>query len=244
MDPQVITRWTAQECGNVESPGHYRLVGWTRNSYDHNLTNGNARFHLNRNGLLCGSVDYSAGTNYNRSETAPFIGRWRDGSVQLDREDAAAALDVDLDMWTQFDASHTYAWEERYHGGRSRFYYSGRAVQGNDNILKLVGTYKMSGRNATGTFEYVVESAVERVDGVQTDADFEGSCIICFSEPADVGFVHGDSAHVCCCLFCANRVVVSGHDCPMCRRAVDKVASKGELGAMEGVTCFDLAPRS
>ncbi len=47
-------------------------------------------------------------------------------------------------------------------------------------------------------------------------------CIICLSEPREVGFLHGDSVHRCVCRGCSAHVAV-GAPCPLCRRPVERV---------------------
>ena len=54
------------------------------------------------------------------------------------------------------------------------------------------------------------------------DAD-ELTCLICMEKPTDATLAHGDSAHVCCCLECAQNLQNLGHSCPMCRKPIEAV---------------------
>ena len=126
---------TAKDFGKA---GVYKCVVATVNDYDGNLTEGKSLINIDLDGKISGSIDYSAGTNYNEAEAAPIEGAHvgKDG--------------LDLEKWTRFQDDHTVYWAEKYHGGNSDFYYSGKFEESG----KLTGTYKMGGRNATGTFTW------------------------------------------------------------------------------------------
>ena len=48
-------------------------------------------------------------------------------------------------------------------------------------------------------------------------------CMTCLTAPSDATFVHGDTAHTCCCFACANKVFRKNRQCPICRQRVDSV---------------------
>ena len=51
----------------------------------------------------------------------------------------------------------------------------------------------------------------------------EHTCVICFDETRDATIVHGGTAHVCCCLRCAEQLQQQGQSCPMCRLPIESV---------------------
>ena len=55
-----------------------------------------------------------------------------------------------------------------------------------------------------------------------SDVD-ELTCVICFERPTDATFVHGSTAHVCCCLSCAQSLFQQMQFCPMCRKPIESV---------------------
>ena len=65
-----------KSCGFGDDAGIYSCNMWTKNDADGNLTKGKARIRFTPDGYMSGSVDYSAGTNYNPAETSPVIGYW------------------------------------------------------------------------------------------------------------------------------------------------------------------------
>jgi len=51
----------------------------------------------------------------------------------------------------------------------------------------------------------------------------ELTCVVCMDRPTDATLVHGNSAHVCCCLVCANNLKSLDKSCPMCRKPIETV---------------------
>lgn len=47
-------------------------------------------------------------------------------------------------------------------------------------------------------------------------------CVICLSNPREVGFLHGPSVHKCVCRDCA-QLIQPGTPCPMCRQSIERV---------------------
>jgi E3 ubiquitin-protein ligase Mdm2 len=41
--------------------------------------------------------------------------------------------------------------------------------------------------------------------------------------PKDASIVHGETAHICCCLGCARELKEKGSGCPICREPIDAV---------------------
>ena len=72
---------------------------WTINDFDGNLTKGVARIRLTPDGYMTGSVDYSAGTNYNPAETSPIIGLWL-GVSNPQEEQKTSIVTPDTQKWT------------------------------------------------------------------------------------------------------------------------------------------------
>jgi hypothetical protein len=48
-------------------------------------------------------------------------------------------------------------------------------------------------------------------------------CIVCFSNPKNSVFIHGDEAHQSCCYACANQIKNKDNKCPLCRKTIDSV---------------------
>lgn len=51
-------------------------------------------------------------------------------------------------------------------------------------------------------------------------------CVLCMVNPADSGFLHGNSVHVCACQDCAlkyRRESSTRDTCPVCRQLIDRV---------------------
>ena len=51
----------------------------------------------------------------------------------------------------------------------------------------------------------------------------ELACVICMENPTDATLVHGSTAHVCCCLPCAQNLKRLEQSCPMCRKPIESV---------------------
>ena len=51
----------------------------------------------------------------------------------------------------------------------------------------------------------------------------DDTCVICMEAPTDATLVHGGSAHVCCCLSCAQNLQRLEQTCPMCRKPIEQV---------------------
>ena len=60
-----------------------------------------------------------------------------------------------------------------------------------------------------GASKPVVEEDVSREDS---------ECVVCFANVRNVGFLHGDDVHICCCRECASKL----DKCPMCRSPISK----------------------
>lgn len=48
-------------------------------------------------------------------------------------------------------------------------------------------------------------------------------CVICLIAPRNASLVHAGTAHLCCCMPCANQVQACGERCPMCRAPIEAV---------------------
>lgn len=78
-------------------------------------------------------------------------------------------------------------------------------------------------------FEAMQLDAVQQVeaaygsssDHVQNEID--QLCCICMVSQRDASMVHGDTAHICCCLECARTLVAKGNPCPICNEPIDTV---------------------
>lgn len=52
--------------------------------------------------------------------------------------------------------------------------------------------------------------------------DDEDLCVICLTQPRQVGFLHGSSVHKCVCTECA-ALTSTGQPCPMCRAPITAI---------------------
>ena len=66
-------------------------------------------------------------------------------------------------------------------------------------------------------------ASLATLDSSGGDAADELMCVICMDRPTDATLVHGASAHVCCCLECANSLYARDQSCPMCRKPIESV---------------------
>jgi hypothetical protein len=48
-------------------------------------------------------------------------------------------------------------------------------------------------------------------------------CVICLERPKDAMIVHGGTGHVCCCTTCAQELVRTGANCPICLAPIERV---------------------
>jgi E3 ubiquitin-protein ligase Mdm2 len=48
-------------------------------------------------------------------------------------------------------------------------------------------------------------------------------CSMCFINPKNASFIHGQSSHQVCCYQCAKRIYNSKDRCPICRRKIEKI---------------------
>ena len=53
--------------------------------------------------------------------------------------------------------------------------------------------------------------------------DSDDTCVVCMDAPRDTMLLHGDIGHTCCCGDCAQILVASGQDCPICRAPIEQV---------------------
>ena len=95
-------------------PGTFKCKVKTINDYDGNLTEGIGYINISLLGKVSGTVDYSAGANYNQAEAAPIEG------------ELIFTHAPDPNKWSRYEDDHTIYWAEKYHGGTSDFYYSGK----------------------------------------------------------------------------------------------------------------------
>ena len=131
------------------------------NDHDGNTTHHRCTFTFTPGstalGHIVGGMHYSAGSNYNAAEAAPINGSFM--ATGFDHPPPPA------DEYTRFEAGDHIAFEQKYHGGKSLFYFSGK-VRG----PSIVGRYKMKGRNAIGTF--TITAAAYEPLSTSTDSDF------------------------------------------------------------------------
>ena len=57
--------------------------------------------------------------------------------------------------------------------------------------------------------------------GGQSESDH--TCCVCMAAPRDASLVHGETAHICCCLECARTLKAKGNSCPICNDPIDAV---------------------
>ncbi len=46
-------------------------------------------------------------------------------------------------------------------------------------------------------------------------------CVICFSKNREISFIHGKTAHLCCCEECAENIRIRKNECPICRKNIE-----------------------
>lgn len=69
----------------------------------------------------------------------------------------------------------------------------------------------------------MIGTALEGDGSNAEDVPEEQLCVVCFSRAKEAGFVHGNSLHRCCCLYCASNLMSLGHPCPLCRQPIERV---------------------
>ena len=67
-----------------------------------------------------------------------------------------------------------------------------------------------------------IEAATEEAADSDTDST-DQSCCVCMAAPKNASVVHGDTAHICCCLDCAKTLHSKGNACPICNEPIDTV---------------------
>jgi len=76
-------------------------------------------------------------------------------------------------------------------------------------------------------FESMQMKAMQQADdegGCSHDhADQDEWCCVCMAAPRSATIVHGDTAHICCCLECARLLEKKGNPCPICNEPIDTV---------------------
>lgn len=66
------------------------------------------------------------------------------------------------------------------------------------------------------------KASAPRIRSRVTDTSSDAlSCVICLEASRNASLIHGETAHLCCCLDCAK--VLKGKPCPMCRETVETV---------------------
>jgi hypothetical protein len=48
-------------------------------------------------------------------------------------------------------------------------------------------------------------------------------CLICMDQPKNASLIHGDSAHIICCIDCAKMIMKNKASCPVCRKDIQLV---------------------
>ena len=54
-------------------------------------------------------------------------------------------------------------------------------------------------------------------------SESDNTCCVCMAAPRDASLVHGETAHICCCLDCARALKAKGNACPICNDPIDAV---------------------
>ena len=58
----------------------------------------------------------------------------------------------------------------------------------------------------------------------EEDVSDEDACVVCLSERATTGFLHGGTVHRCCCADCAQDINSAANKlCPVCRQPFSAV---------------------
>ncbi len=69
----------------------------------------------------------------------------------------------------------------------------------------------------------VAGGAVEEPVAPVAHADDAMTCVVCLERPRAAALVHGSTAHLCCCMHCAQALQVHSGLCPMCRAPIQAV---------------------
>ncbi|KAL1525412.1 hypothetical protein AB1Y20_020271 [Prymnesium parvum] len=78
-------------------------------------------------------------------------------------------------------------------------------------------------RQASGSYEHLAAPTSAMVAcEVATSAD-DSSCCVCMAAPRNASLVHGETAHICCCIECARTLKARGNSCPICNETIDAV---------------------
>lgn len=74
------------------------------------------------------------------------------------------------------------------------------------------------------------ESKSDRVEAKEPEAGKSlGKCVICMESPSSMAFIHGASAHLCCCKVCLEELrwrtggLWNDQKCPVCRQTYTAV---------------------
>ena len=59
--------------------------------------------------------------------------------------------------------------------------------------------------------------------GAPGGSDADQSCVVCMVAVRNASVVHGETAHICCCLDCAKALKARGNPCPICNEPIDVV---------------------
>lgn len=93
--------------------------------------------------------------------------------------------------------------------------FSGNSSDNNVRPKKIIIEGPLNSKNE------IKESLNDRIE--VNAALNEELCIICASEKRDGIFLHGNSAHSCCCYACAKKTWKAIKKCPICNRRVSNV---------------------
>jgi hypothetical protein len=80
----------------------------------------------------------------------------------------------------------------------------------------IAGAQQMPAAGSSGS-----AVAAGATGGSEPAAD-QDLCVICLSEPREVGFLHGASVHKCVCRDCAS-LMQPNSPCPMCRQPIERI---------------------
>uniref|UniRef100_A0A6V4PQT7 RING-type domain-containing protein n=2 Tax=Prymnesium polylepis TaxID=72548 RepID=A0A6V4PQT7_9EUKA len=91
-----------------------------------------------------------------------------------------------------------------------------------DALQQMDCTVAADGSSAAGGGSSSSDALAADCNGVDASGA-DVTCCICMEAPRNASVVHGETAHICCCLECARTLKAKGHTCPICNDPIDAV---------------------
>lgn len=92
------------------------------------------------------------------------------------------------------------------------------AAENTVHLPRLVGGIKNAHNKVSGYLEKIEIACKESEDRLIAIRD-NSLCIICLANPRNRAILHGDTAHVCVCVGCCDRL----SKCPVCNTRIERI---------------------